>query len=273
MSDSVQHCVEGAGLGLRRGMLPMLRDLRDTDVDFMEVAPENWIGVGGRFGRQFHDLTERFPFVCHGLSLSLGSPAPLDVEFVRSVRSFLDEFHIRSYSEHLSFCSDDKGHLYDLMPIPFTEEAAAYVSARIRQTQDILGRQIAIENVSYYAAPGQAMAEVDFINAVLADADCRLLVDVNNIYVNSVNFSYDPMEFLLGLDLQRFDSYLNDGANDDGAPIILWNHRWEYDKNPEEFFAALDRLERTGAPGQTHIVLHKSWFGSLVGGYTASDPK
>ena len=203
MSDSVQHRVEGAGLGLRRGMLPMLRDLRDTDVDFMEVAPENWIGVGGRFGRQFHDLTERFPFVCHGLSLSLGSPAPLDVEFVRSVRSFLDEFHIRSYSEHLSFCSDDKGHLYDLMPIPFTEEAAAYVSARIRQTQDILGRQIAIENVSYYAAPGQAMAEVDFINAVLADADCRLLVDVNNIYVNSVNFSYDPMEFLLGLDLQR----------------------------------------------------------------------
>lgn len=183
----------------------MLDALQDSDVDFMEVAPENWIGVGGRFGRQFHDLTERFDFACHGLSLSLGSPAPLDVEFVRSVGAFLDEFNIATYSEHLSYCSDDKGHLYDLMPMPFTEEAARYVGGRIRQTQDILNRRIAVENISYYGAPGQQMAEVDFINAVLAEADCGLLLDVNNIFVNSVNFGYDPLEFLYGLDLARTD--------------------------------------------------------------------
>lgn len=181
----------------------MLVDLDDSDIDFMEVAPENWIGVGGRFGKMFREYTERFPFVCHGLSLSLGSPAPVDTAFVKEVREFLDEFDIKGYSEHLSYCSDEKGHLYDLMPIPFTEEASKYVSDRISQVQDLLGRQVAIENVSYYAAPGQEMREVDFINSVLARADCALLLDVNNIYVNSVNFSYDPVAFLTGLDLKR----------------------------------------------------------------------
>jgi uncharacterized protein (UPF0276 family) len=203
MSYLVQRPVNGAGLGLRRGMLPMLDALNDDDVDFMEIAPENWIGVGGRYGRQFRDLTERFPFVCHGLSLSIGSPAPLDVEFIRNVKAFLDEFEIPIYTEHLSYCSDDKGHLYDLMPMPFTEEAAAYVAARVRQTQDILDRPVAMENISYYAAPGKVIEEAEFINKVLDEADCGLLLDVNNIFVNSVNHNYDPLQFLMSLDLQR----------------------------------------------------------------------
>lgn len=195
--------IRGAGLGLRRGMFPMLSDLSDTDVDFMEVAPENWIGIGGRFGRRFREYAERFPIVAHGLSLSIGSPAPIDTDFVREVGAFLQEFNIRGYSEHLSFCSDDKGHLYDLMPIPFTEEAAKFVAARVRQVQDLLGFQIALENVSYYAAPGQEMDELAFINQVLTEADCLLLLDVNNIFVNSINFRYDPYDFLAGLDLSR----------------------------------------------------------------------
>ena len=195
--------VQGAGLGLRRGMFPLLGELADQDVDFMEVAPENWIGVGGRFGRQFRALTERFDFLCHGLSLSIGSPAPLDTNFLSQLKTFFDAHDIKFYSEHLSFCSDDKGHLYDLMPMPFTEEAVAYVASRIRQVQDYLERPLAIENVSFYAAPDAQMSELEFINAVLADADCALLLDVNNIYVNSVNFGYDPVAFLDGLDLQR----------------------------------------------------------------------
>jgi len=171
-------------------------------VDFMEVAPENWIRVGGRLGRQFRAFTERYPFVCHGLSLSIGSPAPLDTELLASIREFLSEHGIRCYSEHLSYCSDD-GHLYDLMPIPFTEEAVHYVAGRIRQVQDILGQRIAMENVSYYAAPQQEMSEIDFINAVLSEADCDLLLDVNNIYVNSINHRYDPEDFLSRLPGQR----------------------------------------------------------------------
>ena len=203
MSPAFRFPVEGAGLGLRRGILSSFVDLKEGAIDFFEIAPENWIGVGGRFGRRFRIVAEKFPCVCHGLSLSLGGPAPLDTDFVRTVKVFLDEFDVCYYSEHLSYCSDDKGHLYDLMPIPFTEEAVNYVAGRIRQTQDILEREIAVENVSYYAAPGQEMPEIEFVNAVLRDADCGLLLDVNNIYVNSINFGYDPIAFLEGLDLDR----------------------------------------------------------------------
>ncbi len=193
----------GAGLGLRRSLLPELAELEDGAVDFVELAPENWIGVGGRFGRQLRAVAEKFPLVCHGLSLSLGGPAPLDTELLGAIREFLDLHRVRCYTEHLSYCSDDRGHLYDLMPIPFTDEAVRYVAARIRQTQEILERRVAVENVSYYAAPGQELSEVDFVNAVLHEADCDLLLDVNNVYVNSVNFRYDPADFLRRIDGAR----------------------------------------------------------------------
>ena len=197
--------VSGAGLGLRRGMFASLRrhsQALDEAVDFLEVAPENWIDVGGKFGQEFESYLERFPLLCHGLSLSLGSPAPLDVSFLKQIRSFLDRTHAKIYTEHLSSCSDF-GHLYDLMPIPFTEEAVRYVAERIKQTQDILERTIGIEHVSYYAMPGPEMSEIEFIRAVLDEADCQLLLDVNNIFVNSVNFGYDPHEFLRSMPRER----------------------------------------------------------------------
>ncbi len=194
--------VHGSGLGLRRALLGPLAGQFPGDVDFMEVAPENWIGVGGRFGRQFRALTERYAFVCHGLSLNLGGPAPLDEAFLQRTKQFLDTHQVRCYSEHLSYCAD-VGHLYDLMPIPFTSEAVSHVAGRIRRTQDILERRIAVENVSYYAAPGKEMEEIEFINAVLAEADCDLLLDVNNIFVNSINHGYDAEAFLKALPGER----------------------------------------------------------------------
>ena len=201
----MEYPVQGVGLGLRRGMFAQLADHAaevDAAVDFIEVAPENWIGVGGRFGRQFRDYAERFPLVCHGLSLSLGSPAPLDIDLLRNIKLFLDEFDVRYYTEHLSYCSDD-GHLYDLMPIPFTDEAVEYVAGRIRRTQEILERRMAVEHISCYATPGREMSELEFVNAVIDRADCDLLLDVNNVYVNSVNFGYDPEAFLDGLPGER----------------------------------------------------------------------
>jgi uncharacterized protein (UPF0276 family) len=198
----VRYPVQGAGLGLRRSFLSAVAEQAPASVGFYEVAPENWIGVGGNSGRQFRALTERHPFVCHGLSLSIGSPSPLDLKFLHQVKAFIDTHGIRAYTEHLSYCSDD-GLLYDLLPIPFTEEAVRYVSGRIRQVQDLLERRIAVENVSYYAAPGQEMAEIDFINAVLAEADCDLLLDINNIFVNGINHGYDPDEFLSRLPGER----------------------------------------------------------------------
>ena len=197
--------MQGVGLGLRRGMFAQLAEHAadvDAAVDFMEVAPENWIGVGGRFGRQFRSYAERFPLVCHGLSLSLGSPSPLDTDLLHNVKAFLDTFDVRCYTEHLSYCSDH-GHLYDLMPIPFTGDAVEYVAGRIQRTQEILQRRIAVEHISCYATPGQEMSELEFVNAVIDRADCDLLLDVNNIYVNSINFGYDPEAFLDGLPGER----------------------------------------------------------------------
>ncbi len=192
----------GAGLGFRRALLPELEAGGTDGIDFFELAPENWIGVGGSLGRRLRSFTERHAFVAHGLSLSLGGPGPLDEGLVADVRDFLDAHGVRAYTEHLSYCTDE-GHLYDLMPIPFTGDAVRHVAGRIRRVQDILERPIGIENVSYYAAPGAEMTELEFVNAVLEEADCGLLLDVNNIFVNATNHGYDAVAFLRGLPAAR----------------------------------------------------------------------
>ena len=216
--------VHGAGLGLRRDSIKELLQTSAPQVCFMEVAPENWIGVGGTWGKRLREFTEKNDFVCHGLSLSIGSPAPLDEDFVRQVGEFLKQHQVKTYSEHLTYCSDD-GHLYDLLPIPFTEEAVDYVAERILRVQDILGQRIAMENASYYTpAPGSEMQEIDFINAVLEKADCALLIDINNIYVNSVNHRYDPVEFMQGLPAERIAYAHIAGHYNEAEDLIVDTH-------------------------------------------------
>lgn len=212
-----------AGLGLRRALLDELLTAPAGAFDFLECAPDNWIGVGGRYGEALQALSSRHPITCHGLSLSLGGMAPLDDTFLARTRRFLDRHDVALYSEHLSYCSDD-GHLYDLMPIPFTDEAVHHVAARIRQAQDALGRRIAVENVSYYAAPYQAMAEVDFITAVLDEADCDLLLDVNNIHVNAINHGYDARIFLARMPSARIASYHVAGHYDEADDLKVDTH-------------------------------------------------
>lgn len=212
-----------AGLGLRRALLDGIEAAAPGAFDFLECAPDNWIGVGGRFGAAFERLASRHPITCHGLSLSLGGPAPLDQEFLARTRAFLERFEVPLYSEHLSYCSDD-GHLYDLMPIPFTEEAVSHVCARIRQAQDALGRRIAVENVSYYAAPWRAMDEVDFVTAVLEGADCDLLLDVNNVYVNAINHGYDARDFLARMPTARIAGYHVAGHYDEADDLKIDTH-------------------------------------------------
>jgi uncharacterized protein (UPF0276 family) len=212
-----------AGIGLRRALLGALQEAPAGAFDFLECAPDNWIGIGGRYGAALEQLSARHPITCHGLSLSLGGVAPLDETFLARVRRFLDRHQVALYSEHLSYCTDD-GHLYDLMPIPFTEEAVRHVAARIRRVQEILGRRIAVENVSYYAAPYQAMDEVDFVNAVLAEADCDLLLDVNNIYVNAINHGYDAHDFLARMPTARIASYHIAGHYDEADDLKVDTH-------------------------------------------------
>lgn len=190
-----KYLVSGAGLGLRRDSVDELLTKLPEQIGFMEVAPENWIGVGGKFAKQLHQFTEKYDFMMHGLSLNLGGFAALDETFIKQVKKFMEQHNIMGYSEHLSYCADE-GHMYDLMPIPFTEEAIFYVADRIKRVQDIIEQRMIIENVSYYAAPGQEMSEIEFLTAVIEEADCDLLIDINNIYVNSVNHNYDASEFL-----------------------------------------------------------------------------
>lgn len=195
--------LHGAGLGFRRESLDELETRVPDVIDFFEVAPENWIDMGGVLGRRFRYFAERYPFVCHGLSLSLGGPMPLDEVLLKKIKTFLNQYHIPLYTEHLSYCSDD-GHLYDLLPIPMTEEAVKYVAERIRKTQDILERRIAVENASFYVnAPISDMDEPAFVRAVLEEADCDLHLDVNNVYVNSVNHRFDPKAYIASLPAER----------------------------------------------------------------------
>jgi len=194
---------QGAGLGFRRELIALLKAGVPEAIQFFELAPENWAGMGGRSARELRYFTERYPFVCHGLSLSLGGIAPLDIALLQRIKTFMAEHGMALYTEHLSWCAADS-RLYDLLPIPLTEDAVKWTAARIWQAQDILGMRIGIENASYYIAPpGAEMSEAEFISAIIHEADCLLHLDVNNIYVNSQNFGFDPFKFMHALPLER----------------------------------------------------------------------
>ena len=215
--------MRSAGLGLRRALLDQLIEAPAGAFDFLECAPDNWIGVGGPLGDKLATLSARHPLSCHGLSLSLGGPDPLDAGFLRKTRDFLARHHVALYSEHLSYCSAG-GLLYDLLPIPFTEEAVRHVAGRIRDVQDALGRRIAVENVSYYAAPYQAMAEIEFVAAVLSEADCDLLLDVNNVFVNAINHGYDARAFIDAMPTSRIASIHVAGHYDEADDLKVDTH-------------------------------------------------
>lgn len=191
------------GLGFRRDLADVLIASEPGLPHFVEFAPENWMGIGGRWGKKVSQVVERYPVLLHGLSLSLGSPEPLDWELLKNIKAFIEWTGAEIYSEHLSFSKCGNAHLYDLLPLPFTEEAVKHVSLRIREAQDFLGRRIAIENVTYYTTLESEMDEATFISSVLEEADCDLLLDINNVYINAHNHSYDPKAFLNKLPMER----------------------------------------------------------------------
>ena len=192
----------GAGIGLRRSMTAALLKDMPQELDFLELAPENWIGLGGKLGRQLREISEQKTIVCHGLSLSIGGPAPLDEALVVNIRDFIKEHKVPLYSEHLSY-TNDGGQLYDLLPMPFTREAVIHTANRVKRVQDILGQRIALENVSYYLTPKSDLAEAEFVRSVIEEADCDLLLDVNNVFVNSTNHGYEPMDFIRAMPAER----------------------------------------------------------------------
>lgn len=191
------------GIGYRKDFGTHFMEGGSINPAFVEVAPENWIDVGGYWKKEFARVAERYPVFTHGLSLSIGSPDPLDWAFIKKVKAFMREWNVKVYSEHLSYSKCDNAHLYDLLPIPFREDAVKHIAGRIRQVQDFLGQKLVIEIVSYYTPVAAEMSEVEFINRVLEESGCELLFDINNIYVNGFNHGYDPKKFIDALHLDR----------------------------------------------------------------------
>ena len=191
----------GVGLGLRREFIDTFLSA-ETHPDFIEIAPENWMGFGGRHAKLLAQCVEKAPLLCHGLSLSIGGPHPLNIEFIKQVKTFLQQYQVPIYSEHLSY-THDGGYLYDLLPIPMTEAAVKYVAERILRVQDILGQRLVIENVSIYLMPNAEMTEAEFVREVIEQADCELLLDVNNVYVNSMNHGSDGYAFIQAMPKER----------------------------------------------------------------------
>ena len=208
--DDPRHRLQslGVGIGLRRENIDELLAKRPKEIQCLEIAPENYLHTGGKLYRKFRELKEIYPIVAHGLSLSLGSLAPLKKDFLKDLKAFLREHNFPWMSDHLCYSSVLGHEFHDLLPLPFTAEAVAHVVPRIRQIQDYLEMPFAIENVSYYAAPvnpsaAPEMPEWEFLAEVAARADCSLLLDVNNIYVNSVNHGFDPIQYIRSIPLER----------------------------------------------------------------------
>lgn len=191
------------GIGYRKEFSKTFLNTDILQPDFVEVAPENWLGVGGYWKKELKQVLEKYPLYCHGLSLSVGSPEGIDKDFVKQVKQFLEDTQAVLYSEHLTFSKVDNAHLYDLLPIPFTQEAIERVSENILQVQDILKRQLILENGSYYTVLKAEMSEEDFINEIVNRTGCELLLDVNNVYVNAFNHTYDAKKFIQKMPLDK----------------------------------------------------------------------
>ncbi len=190
------------GLGLRREHLHDLLTSSCPELGFLELAPENWLPFGGLLQKKLAAIAERYPLVCHGLSLNIGGPDPLSTRFLTDLTQFFRQLPLLCYSEHLSYTAAG-GQLYDLLPMPFRRDAVQHLVSRIHQVQDLLQRPLVLENISYYTPVAAEMSELEFLLEVLEQADCQLLLDVNNVYVNSVNHGYDPYAFIRALPSSR----------------------------------------------------------------------
>ena len=219
-ATEMENKIEHVGIGFRKDFAEEFLEGKDLTPSFVEVAPENWMGIGGYWKKVFKQVAEKYPVYSHGLSLSIGSPDELDWNFLAEVKNFLREYNIKIYSEHLSYSKCDNAHLYDLLPIPFRWDAVAHISQRIKEVQEFLERKIAIEIVSYYTPVAAEMSEVEFISSIVKEADCNLLLDVNNIYVNAFNHNYDAKQFIENLPLDKVE-YIHMAGHEQVAPDLI----------------------------------------------------
>ena len=210
----------GCGIGLRREHYELV--LRDRpDVPWFEVVTENFMSAGGRPRHVLDSVRADYPVGLHGVSLSIGSAEPVDRKYLRRLGELIDRVEPAFVSDHLCWTSLGGHNSHDLLPLPFTEEAIHNAASKIRQVQDSLGRRIMVENVSTYLRfRGSGMTEWEFLTAVVEEADCGILLDINNIYVNSRNHGFDPYLYLSGVPAGRVRQFHLAGHEDHGDFLI-----------------------------------------------------
>ncbi|WP_440994453.1 DUF692 domain-containing protein [Cysteiniphilum litorale] len=216
------------GIGLRHEHLQTLADEPVHElIDFLELAPENWINMGGSYHHLLEKIADKYPLVAHGLSLSIGSSVKLNTSFIKEIKLFLDQYNITVYSEHLSFSQDNTGYLYELLPIPRYKEALSYLANRIDQVQTIIKRPLVLENVSYYHSYPDQMPEHEFIQELIKLSGCQLLLDINNVYVNSVNHNYNALDFIKHMPSKAISYYHLAGHLKEHGDFLLDTHGTE----------------------------------------------
>ncbi len=239
----------GVGLGLRGSFAREVEEgAADGRVPFFEISPENQRRRGGAGPARLRRIAERVPIITHGLSMSLGGLEPFDPDYFATLREFLAPYPNAWHSDHLCFCGVDGKQLHDLLPVPYTSSSARRLAARVREAADRLARPMAVENISYYLPLGvPTLDEPEFIAELLERADCGLLLDVNNVYVNAVNHGFDARDWLRRVPLHRVVQLHVAGHefwDDDERTLIIDTHGAPVRAEVDELLAWV--VERTG---------------------------
>jgi uncharacterized protein len=231
----------GFGLGLRVDHYEEIL-AGEPRVDWFEVLTENYLVPGGKPLHYLMRMRERYPLVMHGVSLSIGSSAPLDMEYLRQVKALAARVQPQWISDHLCWTGVAGRNTHDLLPLPYTEEALANVAERVRRVQDFLGRRILLENVSSYVEFRDShLTEWEFLAEIARRADCLILLDVNNIYVSSVNHEFDPHEYLAGIPAERVQQIHLAGHENHGDYLVDTHDHPVPDPVWKLYAAALER--------------------------------
>ena len=219
-TDTLLSPYLGFGLGLRTPHYEQVLQ-EQPDVDWFEVLSENYMVAGGKPRYYLEAIGERYPLVMHGVSMSIGSTDPLNMEYLRSLKALANAVNPRWISDHICWTSIHGVNSHDLLPLPYTWETVRHVAERVKQVQDFLGRRILLENVSSYLSyRNSEMNEWEFLNAVCDEADCLILLDVNNIYVSARNHGFDPLEYLDVVNPRRVQQIHLAGHSDYGDYVI-----------------------------------------------------
>jgi hypothetical protein len=234
----------GFGLGLRPTHYETILNDQPA-VDWFEIISENYLVPGGRPLHYLDRIRERYPMVMHGVSLSIGAHDPLNREYLRQLRALADRIEPAWISDHLCWTGAHGLNAHDLLPLPYTGEALKHVAARVGEVQDFLGRRILLENVSSYVSyPESEMSEWEFLREIAGRADCLILLDINNIFVSSVNHEFDPHAYLDAIPLERVWQFHLAGHRNHGDYIIDTHDEPVIDPVWELYEAAIRRFGR-----------------------------